>query len=102
MDEAHANTLAAVAAGRTAVVAQLRELADRLEQLPLDAAAEALIGLEHVLDEMRRMRTSAILIAFVTARRARSGVAWSAAPESCSTSSVTGTGRPGWRRRRTR
>ena len=56
MDEPHADTLAAVAAGRTAAVAQLRQLADRLERLPLDAAAEVLIGLEHVLDELRRWR----------------------------------------------
>jgi len=54
MDEPHANTLATVAAGRTAAVAQLRQLTDRLERLPLDAAAEALNGLEHVLDELRR------------------------------------------------
>jgi hypothetical protein len=54
MDEPAADTLAAVAAGRTDVVGQLRQLADRLEQLPLDAAAEVLVGLEHVLDELRR------------------------------------------------
>src|SRR5262249_29852411 len=39
-DDAFAQTLPTVAAGRAATVAQLRELATRLEQLPLDAVAE--------------------------------------------------------------
>jgi hypothetical protein len=34
MDEPHADTLAAVAAGRTATVAQLRQLAVALERAP--------------------------------------------------------------------
>jgi hypothetical protein len=41
----YATTLATVAAGRAAAVAELRQLADRLEQLPVDAAAEALVRL---------------------------------------------------------
>jgi hypothetical protein len=57
MDEPHADTLAALAAGRTDVVCQL---ADRLERLPLDAAAEVLIGLEHVPDELRRQAAFAL------------------------------------------
>ena len=40
------NTLATVAAGRTAAVAQLRQLADRLEQVPLAAVVEVLVLLE--------------------------------------------------------
>jgi hypothetical protein len=46
-------TLATVAAGRAATVAQLRTLAAQLEELPLDSAAEVLIALEHPLAELR-------------------------------------------------
>jgi hypothetical protein len=46
MDTPAADTLATLAAGRTAVVTQLRTLADRLERLPLDAVAEVLVVLE--------------------------------------------------------
>jgi len=45
MAEPFAETLATVAAGRTALVARLRAIAARLEALPLDAA-EVLILLE--------------------------------------------------------
>jgi hypothetical protein len=45
----YAGTLATVAAGRTATVARLRALATRVEQLPLDAAAEVLVLLEPAL-----------------------------------------------------
>jgi hypothetical protein len=45
MAEPYADTLA-VATGRTATVTQLRALAARVEQLPLDAAAEVLVLLE--------------------------------------------------------
>jgi hypothetical protein len=47
-------TLATVAAGRTAAAGQLRQLATRLEQLPLDDAAEVLVLLEPALDDLRR------------------------------------------------
>jgi hypothetical protein len=53
-------TLATVAAGRTAAVAQLRGLADRLEQVPLDAVAEVLVLLEPVLDDLRRQGALAL------------------------------------------
>src|SRR4029450_7605431 len=43
MDAPAADTLATVAAGRTAAVVQLRQLATRLERRPLDAAAEVLV-----------------------------------------------------------
>jgi hypothetical protein len=43
MDEPYATTLATVAAGRAASVAELRRLAGRLEELPLDAVAEVLV-----------------------------------------------------------
>jgi hypothetical protein len=46
MPEPYADTLATVAAGRTALVARLRALAARVEELPLDAAAEVLVLLE--------------------------------------------------------
>jgi hypothetical protein len=46
-------TLGAVAAGRATAVADLRRLADRLEALALDDAAEALVLLELVLGELR-------------------------------------------------
>ena len=57
MDEPYAETLPAVAAGRAALVAELRALAERVEQLPLDAVAEVLIGLEHPVGELRRAAT---------------------------------------------
>jgi hypothetical protein len=44
MADPYAETLPAVAAGRVALVAELRALADRVEQLPLDAVAELLMG----------------------------------------------------------
>jgi len=46
MPEPYADTLATVAAGRTALVDRLRTIAARVEALPLDAAAEVLILLE--------------------------------------------------------
>jgi len=46
-------TLATVAAGRAAAVAQLRELAGKLEELPLDSVAEVLVLLEPTLDDLR-------------------------------------------------
>jgi len=52
MDEPAADTLA--------TVAQLRHLVARLEQPPLEAAAEVLIRLEHPVDELRRARVLAL------------------------------------------
>jgi hypothetical protein len=46
MPEPYADTLATLAAGRTALVARLRAIAARVEELPLDAAAEVLVLLE--------------------------------------------------------
>jgi hypothetical protein len=46
MPEPYADTLAAVAAGRTALVARLRAIAARLEALPLGSAAGVLVLLE--------------------------------------------------------
>jgi hypothetical protein len=43
------------AAGRTAVVARLHALAARVEQLPLDAAAEVLVLLEPALAALERL-----------------------------------------------
>jgi hypothetical protein len=51
MDEPFAATLATVAAGRAAAVGELRLLADRLA---LDDAAEVLVLLGPVLDNLRR------------------------------------------------
>jgi hypothetical protein len=49
-----ADTLATVAAGRTAAVAQLRQLATRLEALALPDVAEVLVLLEPTLEDLRR------------------------------------------------
>ena len=46
MPEPYADTLATVAAGRSALVERLRAVAARLEALPLDSAAEVLVLLE--------------------------------------------------------
>jgi hypothetical protein len=45
--------LATVAAARAAAVAELRQLAARLEQLPLVDVAEVLVLLEPTLDDLR-------------------------------------------------
>lgn len=60
MDAPAADTLATLAAGRAAAVVQLRQLATRLERLPLDAAAEVLVLLEPALDELRRQAVFAL------------------------------------------
>jgi hypothetical protein len=60
MDEPFADTLATVAAGRTAAVVQLRELATRLEELPLEAAAEVLVLIEPTLDDLRQQAALAL------------------------------------------
>jgi hypothetical protein len=61
MPEPHADTLATVAAGRTATVTRLRTIAARVEALPLDAAAEVLVLLEPAMAalEPRRSRRGA-------------------------------------------
>jgi hypothetical protein len=48
------DTLATLAAGRAAAVAELRALATRLDELPLAALAEVLVLLEPALDALRR------------------------------------------------
>ncbi len=45
---------------RAAAVAQLRQLADHLEQLPLDDVVEVLVLLEPVLDDLRRQAAFAL------------------------------------------
>jgi hypothetical protein len=57
---AYKETLSAVAGGRDDVVAQLRRLADRIEQLALSDAAEILVLLEPVLDDLRRQAALAL------------------------------------------
>jgi hypothetical protein len=54
MPELFADTLATVAAGRTALVARLRAIAARLEALPVDAAAEVLVLLEPTVAAFER------------------------------------------------
>jgi hypothetical protein len=49
MPEPFADSLATVAAGRSALAARLRALATRVEELPVDAAAEVLVFLEPVM-----------------------------------------------------
>jgi hypothetical protein len=68
MDARAADTLATVAAGRTAAVVQLRQLATRRERLPLDAAAEVLVLLEPALAALERLAGLAL-------ERARSVIA---------------------------
>jgi hypothetical protein len=53
MPEPYADTLATVAAGRTALVERLHAIAARLEELPLDAVAEVLVLLEPVPNQAR-------------------------------------------------
>jgi hypothetical protein len=59
-DDAFADTLSTVAAGRAAAVADLRRLADRLERLALPDVAEVLVLLEPTLDALRRQVTFAL------------------------------------------
>jgi hypothetical protein len=54
MPVSYADTLATLAAGRTATVVRLRALAARVEELPLDAAAEVLVLLEPALAAVRQ------------------------------------------------
>jgi hypothetical protein len=52
MADPYAETLARVAEGRAARVAQLHALATRLEQLPLEDAVHALVFLEPALTDL--------------------------------------------------
>jgi hypothetical protein len=54
MTDPYSKTLARVAEGRAASVAQLHALATRLEQLPLEDAVDALLLLEPALAELAR------------------------------------------------
>jgi hypothetical protein len=54
MPEPFSDTLATVAAGRTALVARLRTIAARVEALPLTTAAEVLILLEPAVATFER------------------------------------------------
>jgi hypothetical protein len=60
MPEPYADTLATLAAGRTALVARLRTLATRVEELPLDAAAEVLLLLGPAVDTLERQAALAL------------------------------------------
>jgi hypothetical protein len=60
MPEVYAETLATVAAGRTAWVARLRAIAARIEELPLDAAAEVLVLLEQAVTASERQAARAL------------------------------------------
>jgi hypothetical protein len=60
MPEPYAETRATVAAGRTALVARLRTLAARVEELTLENAAEVLVLLEPVRDDLRRQAALAL------------------------------------------
>jgi hypothetical protein len=60
MPEPYADTLATVAAGRTALVARLRTIAARVEALPLDAAAEVLVLLEPTLAALEQQAVLAL------------------------------------------
>ena len=60
MPEPYADTLATVAAGRTALVARLRAIASRVEGLPLDAAAEVLVLLEPAVEALDQQASLAL------------------------------------------
>jgi hypothetical protein len=56
----YAGTLDTVAAGRTATVLEIRQLADRLEALPRTDVAEVLLLLEPAFDDLRRQAALAL------------------------------------------
>jgi hypothetical protein len=60
MVEPFADTLATVATARTALVARLQALAARVEQLPLDAAADVLVFLEPALAALEQQAALAL------------------------------------------
>ena len=80
-EDAFAQTLPTVAARRAAAVAQLRDLATRLEQLPLDAVAEVLVLLEPTLDDLRRQ--AALALECSPVGRSRWRTRWIAASVGC-------------------
>jgi hypothetical protein len=60
MDAPAADTLATIAAGRTATVTRLCAIANRLEALPLDDAAEVLVFLGPAVDKLERKAALAL------------------------------------------
>jgi len=60
LDEPYQATMPAVAAGRAAVVARLRVLATRLDDLALDAAAEVPVLIEPALEAFERQAERAL------------------------------------------
>ena len=60
MTDPYSETLARVAEGRAASVAQLGTLAARLEQLPLEDAVDVLVFLEPALAELGRQAARAL------------------------------------------
>jgi hypothetical protein len=60
MPDPYADTLATVAAGRTALVTRLCGIASRIEELPLDAAAEVLILLEPAMAALEQQAAQAL------------------------------------------
>jgi hypothetical protein len=61
MTDPYSDTLARVAEGRAASVAQLHTLATQLEQLPLEDAVDALIFLEPVLADLAGQAARGVL-----------------------------------------
>jgi hypothetical protein len=59
-DDAFQTTLPTVAAGRAAVVTRLRALATRLDELPLDSAADVLVLVEPALAAFERQAAFAL------------------------------------------
>jgi hypothetical protein len=60
LDDTYQATMPAVVAGRAAVVARLRVLATRLDDLPLEAAAEVLVLIEPALEAFERQAELAL------------------------------------------
>jgi hypothetical protein len=60
MDAPAADTLATIAAGRTATVTRLCAIANRLEALPLDDAAEVLVFLGPALAGLEQQAALAL------------------------------------------
>jgi hypothetical protein len=76
MPAPYTDTLATVATGRTALVARLRSIAARIEELPLDAAAEVLILLEPAMTAQEQQAARAL-------ERAPAGVASAPTRRTC-------------------
>jgi hypothetical protein len=71
MPEPYADTVATLAAGRIALVARLRTIANRLEALPLDDAAEVLVFLGPAVDALERKAALALEVRCEPARSQR-------------------------------